>query len=40
MPGFVAFAKPEAVETTEESAAKPPPRPIFGRPQRRIRRAL
>jgi ATP-dependent RNA helicase DeaD len=40
MPGFVAFAKPEAVETTDEPAAKPPPRPIFGRPQRRIRRAL
>ncbi len=40
LPGFVAFAKPEAVETGEEPAAKPPPRPIFGRPQRRIRRAL
>jgi hypothetical protein len=40
MPGFVAFAKPEAVETADEPAAKPPPRPIFGRPQRRVRRAL
>ncbi len=40
LPGFVTFAKPEAVETSEEPAVKPPPRPIFGRPQRRIRRAL
>jgi ATP-dependent RNA helicase DeaD len=42
LPGFVTFTKPEAVETTDERAPtpKPPPRPIFGRPQRRIRRAL
>ncbi len=40
MPGFVAFAKPEAVGSADEPAAKPPPRPVFGRPQRRIRRAL
>jgi ATP-dependent RNA helicase DeaD len=42
LPGFVTFTKPEAVETTDEGAPtpKPPPRPIFGRPQRRIRRAL
>lgn len=39
IPGFVAFTKPEPLEKTEPAAAKPP-RPIFGRRVRRIRRAL
>lgn len=43
--GFATIAKPEAVaETLEEDptryATKPPPKPVFGRPQRRVRRAL
>jgi ATP-dependent RNA helicase DeaD len=36
IPGFVAFGKPPAVQ----EAARPEPKPVYGRPRRRLRRAL
>jgi ATP-dependent RNA helicase DeaD len=43
MPGMATFSKPQPVPEAEIGAAPPEPpkhRPVFGRPIRRIRRAL
>jgi ATP-dependent RNA helicase DeaD len=44
LPGFVALAKPQPTEEldaeSDDSFEPPPPKPVFGRPVRRIRRAL
>ncbi|MFZ1935930.1 MAG: DEAD/DEAH box helicase [Thermoguttaceae bacterium] len=44
IPGFVALAKPQPTEELDAESDEPfepaPPKPVFGRPVRRIRRAL